>query len=112
MRLTRALVIAVFAPLLTVAGATAANAGEISGPPEDGFATGDWTPVAGYVMQSICAFSGLNAYHPAGNGFPEKEPAYPTVQSYGMFVKAGLKDVVPSPGDACNGHTGEIAAGG
>ncbi|MDO8107284.1 hypothetical protein Q6348_08770 [Isoptericola sp. b441] len=112
MRIRRIVAVAVCAPLLTIAGAGAANAGEISGPPQDGFGTGGWTPVAGYVMQSICAFSGLNAYHPAGGGFPEKQPAFPTVQSYGMFVKAGLKDVVPAPGDACNGHTGEIASGG
>ena len=31
------------------------------------------------------------------------------VQSYGMFVRAGMKAQAPSPGDACNGHTGELA---
>jgi hypothetical protein len=28
---------------------------------------------------------------------------YHGVQSYGMFVRAGLKGFVPSPGEACNG---------
>ena len=103
---------ALCAPLLTIAGTGTAFAGEIGGPPRDGFATGDWTPVADYVMQSICAFSGLNAYHPAQGEFPAKEPAFPTVQSYGAIVSQGGKEFVPSPGDACNGHTGEIATGG
>ncbi|HEY8652734.1 MAG TPA: hypothetical protein VIL87_06510 [Dermatophilaceae bacterium] len=100
--------VALCVPLLTIAGAGTAFAGEISGPPRDGYATGDWTPIADYVANSICAFSGLNAYHPAGGGFPEKEAVFPTVQSYGMFVRAGLKTFVPSPGEACNGHTGEL----
>ncbi len=113
MRLKKILIGAAFVPLLTLAGAGSAYAGEISGPPSDGYATGEWTPVADYVANSICAFSGLNAYHPAGGGFPEKQPAYPTVQSYGMFVRAGLKGspMAPSPGEACNGHTGELAGG-
>lgn len=97
---------ALCAPVLVVAGAGTAFAGEVTGPPRDGFATGKWTPVANYVMQSICAFSGLNAYHDG------KDPVFPTVQSYGMAVRAGYKAYVPSPGDACNGHTGEIATGG
>jgi hypothetical protein len=34
-------------------------------------------------------------------------------QSYGFsFVSQGLKDVVPAPGEACNGHTGFLAGGG
>jgi len=100
--------VALCVPLLTIAGAGTAFAGEISGPPQNGFATGNWTPIASYVANSICAFSGLNAYHPAGGGFPEKQAVFPTVQSYGMFVRDGAKAVVPSPGDACNGHTGEL----
>ncbi|MGN6577471.1 MAG: hypothetical protein ACTHKG_17510 [Nocardioides sp.] len=111
MRITTWVAAALSAPLLIVTGAGAASAGEITGPPRDGFATGDWTPIADYVANSICAFSGLNAYHPAGGGFPEKEPAYPAVQNYGAFVKAGMKGVVDSPGVACNGHTGELAGG-
>ena len=101
--------VALCVPLLTIAGAGTAFAGEISGPPgADGYGTGELTPIAGYVANSICAFSGLNAYHPAGGGFPEKEAVFPTVQSYGMFVRDGAKAVVPSPGYACNGHTGEL----
>ncbi len=102
MRIRNFVAVAVCAPLLAFAGAGAAYAGEVSGPPRDGFATGNTTPIAGYVANSICAFSGLNMYHPG------KEPVFPTVQSYGMAVRAGLKADVPSPGDACNGHTGEL----
>lgn len=97
---------ALCAPVLVIAGAGTAFAGEVTGPPRDGFATGHWTPVANYVMQSICAFSGLNANH------PDKAGVFPTVQSYGMAVRAGYKADAPSPGVACNGHTGWIATGG
>lgn len=95
------------APMLLGAGAGAAFAGEVTGPPgADGFATGKSTPITTYNMQSICAFSGLNAFHPG------KEGLYPGhVQNYGAFVMQGMKDDVPSPGDACNGHTGELAGG-
>jgi hypothetical protein len=30
----------------------------------------------------------------------------PWAQSYGMAVKYGMKDMAPSPGEACNGHDG------
>lgn len=81
-----------------------ALAGEVTGPPgPDGFATGESTPIADYVAHSICAFSGLNAYHPG------KEGEYAGhVQSYGAIVSQGGKAFAPSPGDACNGHTGEL----
>jgi len=96
-------------PLLVVATASGASAGEVKGPPGDGFATGDWNPVAGYVANSICAFSGLNAYHEG------KEPVFPVVQSYGMGIREAAQAGVPLPhgipGDACNGHTGELAGG-
>lgn len=111
MRIRSCVAVALCAPLLTIAGAGTAFAGEVTGPPRDGFATGKWTPIAGHVANSICAFSGLNAYHPATDEFPAKEPAFPTVQSYGMAVRVGAKAFVPSPGDACNGHTGELAGG-
>jgi hypothetical protein len=95
------------APLLIGAGAGAAFAGEVTGPPgPDGFATGKSTPISGFVANSICAFSGLNAYHPG------KEGVYlGHVQNYGALVIQGMKDVIPSPGDACNGHSGELAGG-
>ena len=95
------------APILMGAVAGPSFAGEVTGPPgPDGFATGSPTPIASYTANSICAFSGLNAYHPG------KEGAYlGHVQNYGALVIQGLKSVVPSPGDACNGHTGELAGG-
>ena len=73
----------------------------------EGFATGKPTPIASYVMHSICAFSGLNAYHPG------KEGEYPGhTQNYGQIVKIGGKAMVDAetggPGVACNGHTGEL----
>jgi hypothetical protein len=87
---------------MTIAATGTANAGEVAGPPRDGFATGKWTPVYDYVANSICAFSGLNALH------DDKDPAgaSPPVQSYGMAVKAGMKAYAPSPGVACNGNSG------
>ncbi len=47
---------------------------------------------------SICSFSGLN-----------DEPELPApeggrVQSYGQYVRQGLKATEPSPGTLCNGH--------
>lgn len=95
------------APILLGAGASSALAGEVTGPPgPDGFATGSWTPISGYVANSICAFSGLNAYHPG------KEGEYlGNVQNYGALVIQGEKADLPSPGDACNGHTGYLAGG-
>lgn len=96
------------APMLLGAGAGAAFAGEVTGPPgPDGFATGESTPITTFKMHSICAFSGLNAYHPG------KEGVYlGHVQNYGALVIQGQKDDNPSPGDACNGHSGELATGG
>ena len=96
--------VALCVPLLTFAGAGTAFAGEISGPPgANGYGTGELTPIAGYVANSICAFSGLQRFH---EGKPET--VWPPVQSYGAIVAAGGKDFVSSPGDACNGHTGEL----
>jgi hypothetical protein len=88
--------------LFLVGGGTA-FAGEVTGPVGPEFATGKPTPIANYTANSICAFSGLNAYHPG------KEGAYPGhTQNYGQLVKIGQKDANPSPGVACNGHTGEL----
>ena len=96
------------APLLLAVAAAPATAGEVAGPPSGEFATGDWTPIAGYVANSICAFSGLNAYHPGKEGY------YPGhTQTFGQIVKKYGKDSpdATSPGEACNGHTGELAGG-
>ncbi len=67
----------------------------MTGPPQGGFATGGPTGIWGHA-NSECAFSGLNAFHPGKDATQ--------VQSYGALVKVGAKDVVPSPGTACNGH--------
>jgi hypothetical protein len=71
------------------ATASAAFAGEV---------TGNGKPTAGPDhANSICVFSGQNDTPDA----PGSEGG--RVQSYGQLVRAGLKDVVPSPGIACRG---------
>jgi hypothetical protein len=45
---------------------------------------------------SECVYSGQNAL--AEGGDPGR------TQSYGQLVKLKLKDYIPSPGEACNGH--------
>jgi len=47
---------------------------------------------------SICSFSGLN-------DTPDDPVEGGRVQSYGQLVRAGLKDLIPTPSDLCNGHT-------
>jgi hypothetical protein len=78
-------------------------AGEITG-------NGKSTPIRTYLMSSICAFSGYN-------DDPEIEPGRTAahVQSWGQIPKADrdfLSTIGLHPGDACNGHTGELAGGG
>jgi hypothetical protein len=93
-RLTAAVVAAAFA----LATAGAAFAGEI---------TGNGKPAQGSShANSICAFSGQN--DTPNDPFPEGG----RVQSYGQLVRVGLKDEAPSPGFACNGHSGFLAGGG
>ncbi len=47
---------------------------------------------------SICSYSGLNDE-------PDRTDSEGgRVQSYGQYVRQGLKPFVPSPGEACNGH--------
>ena len=73
-------------------GASAALAGEVTGPP----GPGNVTPKDMSHPNSICAFSGLNDYVNGPTDFH--------VQSFGQDVKAGRAD--PSafnPGDACRG---------
>ncbi|WP_242494610.1 hypothetical protein [Nocardioides zhouii] len=41
-----------------------------------------------------------------GNQSPGGVDRYHGIQSYGMFVKAGAKAFLPSPGQACNGSGG------
>jgi hypothetical protein len=106
-----------FAGLLTAAalpisalGAGPAFAGEIRGPGSPtGIPAGSGeTPTAAWPnnANSICATSGLNHFHEGEEGeLPIR------TQSYGQLVRAGLKSEFPSPGVACNGHTGFLAGG-
>ncbi|MFD4959710.1 hypothetical protein [Microbacterium sp. NPDC058389] len=92
---------------LVLAGAGVANAGEATGNGKD-------THGAGNGHSSECAFSGQDtpdAIEGNPEGFDDdalamrgnQKNGYHGTQSYGMFVRAGLKDIVPSPGVACNG---------
>ena len=102
---------------LVLATAGTASAGEATG-------NGKPTPAPGNAS-SECVFSGQDtqdlvnggtevnppgldddALAVRGNQSPGGVDRYHGVQNYGIFVKAGLKDVVPSPGIACNGSGG------
>jgi hypothetical protein len=91
-RLSRSAAVTVSTFALLAAGAGTASAGEVTG-------TGGDTQGPAHA-NSICVFSGLN-------DDPAEEPG--KTQSYGQAVRAGLKAFVPSPGVACNGHTGFLA---
>jgi len=95
---------------LVLSGGGVANAGEVNG---NGLDIPAPTQAA-----SECVFSGQDtadsiednpegfdddALAMRGNQSPGGVDRYHGVQSYGIFVKAGLKDFVPSPGMACNG---------
>ena len=80
---------------LVAIGSTGAWAGEV---------TGNGADTQGPAhANSICVYSGLN-------DDPSEEPG--RTQSYGQAVRAGFKAMAPSPGEACNGHTGFLAGGG
>lgn len=84
---------------LVFAGATSAQAGETSG-------NGKTIPGAANAS-SACAYSGQDLPDAEENQPPQFNDDFVTdghVQSYGRFVSHGLKDVVPSPGDACRGN--------
>lgn len=96
---------------LVLGGAGVASAGEVNGNGED-------IPAPDRAA-SECVFSGLDtadaieqnppefnddALGMRGNQSPGGVDRYHGVQSYGIFVSAGLKGVVPSPGMACRGH--------
>ncbi len=113
----RLIEISVVAGGLVLATAGAASAGEVTG-------NGKPTPAPGNAA-SECVYSGQDTQD-ATNGGTEVQPPqfdddalaergnqspggvyrYHGVQSYGIFVRAGLKGVVPSPGMACNGSGG------
>ncbi|MEI7058218.1 hypothetical protein WBG06_20495 [Nocardioides sp. CCNWLW239] len=96
---------------LVLAGAGAASAGEVNG-------NGDDIPAPDRAS-SECVFSGQDtadaiegnppgfdddALGERGNQSPGGTDRYHGVQSYGVYVRAGLKAFVPSPGVACRGH--------
>src|SRR4051794_11961612 len=91
---------------IAAAGCTAAILAVGGGPAFAGEYNGKGEPIgAPSHANSICVFSGQN------NEALEGEPG--RVQSYGQLVRAGLKGTAeaPSPGFACNGHTGFLAGG-
>lgn len=91
-----------------------------------GETNGNGDPIPGSDnASSECAFSGQDTQDAANGGTEMNPPGfdddglavrgnqspagidrYHGVQSYGIFVKAGLKDMVPSPGMACRGNGG------
>jgi hypothetical protein len=84
---------------LVVGGAGTAYAGETNGKGE---------PIPGaHNASSACAFSGQDLPDEIENnppGFDDDAVAIHGAQSYGQYVAAGLKDFVPSPGEACRGN--------
>jgi hypothetical protein len=80
---------------------TTALAGETNGRGE---------PIPGaHKASSVCAFSGQDLPDEIENnppGFDDDEVTGGHVQTYGQYVRAGLKGVVPSPGQECRGNLG------
>ena len=108
MRFKSFLAVAVAGTAIAVVPAGVAFGGEIKGPGSPtGIPVGESTATAAPAhTNSICAFSGLNHFHAGEEGeLPIR------TQSYGQLVAAGFKSEVPSPGVACNGHTGFLAGG-
>ena len=102
---------------LVLATAGTASAGEATG-------NGKPTPAPGNAA-SECVYSGQDtqdasaggtevqppmfdddALAERGNQSPGGVDRYHGVQNYGIFVRAGAKDAVPSPGVACNPTAG------
>lgn len=94
-----------------LAGAGAASAGEVNG-------NGGEIPAPDRAS-SECVFSGQDTADAIegnpegfdddglavrGNQSPGGTDRYHGTQSYGMFARAGLKEFVPSPGEACRGN--------
>jgi len=102
MRLKSLFVACACAVSIAGVGAGSAFGGEIKGPgsPTGIPAEGPDTAALEHA-NSICSASGLNEYH-AG----EEGEFLTRTQSYGQLVRMGLKEFIPSPGVACNGHTG------
>lgn len=87
---------------LVLGGAVSAQAGEYNG-------LGEYIPGA-QVAHSLCAYSGKDIPDILeGNppGFDDDAiNGVGNTQSYGVFVRIGMKGMVPSPGVACNPTTG------
>ena len=98
---------------LVLVGAGSASAGEVNG-------NGGAIPGA-HNASSECAFSGQDTKDASAGGTEVQPPmfdddalavrgnqmhGYHGVQNYGTFVRAGLKEFLPSPGMACNGSGG------
>ena len=85
----------------------------LCGPAFAGETTGQGKPTpGGDQASSACSFSGLDrldadeAPQPPefnDDGISSRGSKDVRVQSYGSFVRAGLKAAVPSPGEACRG---------
>jgi hypothetical protein len=107
MRLKSLSVAGACAVAIATLGVGAAFGGEIKGPGSPTGIPAEGPDTAGLVnANSICAASGLNEYH-AG----EPGEFLTRTQSYGQLVRMGLKAFVPSPGEACNGHSGFFSGG-
>ncbi|MFD5213507.1 hypothetical protein [Microbacterium sp. NPDC058345] len=91
---------AALALMLVLGGGSAAMAGEYTG-------NGGDTP-GGDRAQSACHYSGRDLPDDVEmNPVPAADDDMITgghVQSYGQYVRAGLKGMVPSPGEACRGN--------
>src|SRR4051812_47596142 len=87
---------------LSIGGASTAFAGEATG-------NGKVTPISEFRAHSICSFSGQNPERFLDPTDPDFEPGH--TQSWGQVPKAQrdvLRTIGLLPGDACNGHTGEL----
>ncbi len=91
---------------LVMGSTSAAFAGEYTGqnPSRDN--------PGGDKARSICSFSGQDQPDSIEDNGPNGEGdddfvAIHGAQSYGQWVVAGFKGVVPSPGEACRGNGGE-----
>jgi len=84
----------------------------LCGPAFAGETTGQGKPTpGGDKASSACSFSGQDRPDADENQPPQFNDDFISsrgskdvrVQSYGSFVRAGLKAAVPSPGEACRG---------
>lgn len=100
--------------MLAVAAGSAAIVATTAGVASAGEITGNGKYINNDLphSNSICSYSGQNdGFHDPSHAESPAD-AMTRVQSYGQVVKAGGKAYAPSPGVACNGHTGFLAGGG